>query len=214
LTKSNSTTDAAGRQRSGNSKTRGARTPRSSSAGVTTLRTNVRDLRAVDEAALDATHMLRLPCLIVESRPTGTVARGDTEWAAPEQANGVGRAGWNWDGEQLHAHTGPYGFRPLFVRRLADGVALSPSLVRLMSMGGPLPIDDRAMAVFLRRPGTATRRNVFSEWFYIDNGKIRTIYSAMFYPTSEVPVPNWPPYDGNWPLPAALAPPAAPVPAK
>jgi hypothetical protein len=71
-----------------------------------------------------------------------------------------------------------------------------------------------AMAVFLRRPGTATRRNVFSGWFYIDNGKIRTIYSAMFYPTSEAPVPNWPPYDGNWPLPAALAPPAAPAPAK
>ena len=150
MTKSNSTTDAAGRQRSGNSNTRGARTPRSSSAGVTTLRTNVRDLRAVDDAALDATHVLHLPCLIVESRPTGTVARGDTEWAAPEQANGVGSAGWNWDGERLQAHTGRYGFRPLFVRRLADGVALSPSLVRLMSIGGSLPIDDGAMAVFLR----------------------------------------------------------------
>jgi len=30
----------------------------------------------------------------------------------------------------------------------------------------------------------------------------------MFYPTPDAPVPNWPPYDGNWPLPAELAPPA------
>ncbi|MBV8846055.1 MAG: hypothetical protein JO307_24870 [Bryobacterales bacterium] len=63
-----------------------------------------------------------------------------------------------------------------------------------------------AIAVFLRKPGTATRRNVFSEWFAIDNNKIRNIYSAMFYPPPDLPVPNWPPYEGNWPLPAELAP--------
>jgi len=57
-----------------------------------------------------------------------------------------------------------------------------------------------ALAVFIRRPGTTTRRNAFSEWFVIENGKIRSIYSAMFYPSPEVPVPNWPPYDGNWPI--------------
>jgi hypothetical protein len=62
-----------------------------------------------------------------------------------------------------------------------------------------------AIAVFLRKPGTTTRRNVFSEWFVIEGNKIRSIYSAMFYPAPELPVPNWPPYDGNWPLPAALA---------
>jgi hypothetical protein len=65
-----------------------------------------------------------------------------------------------------------------------------------------------AIAVFLRKPGTATRRNVFSEWFAIDNNKIRSIYSAMFYPEPEAPVPNWPPFDGNWPLPATFAAPA------
>jgi hypothetical protein len=65
-----------------------------------------------------------------------------------------------------------------------------------------------AIAVFVRRPGITTRRNVLSEWFVIDNSKIRSIYSAMFYPSPEAPVPNWPPYDGNWPLPASLAPPA------
>ena len=74
-------------------------------------------------------------------------------------------------------------------------------------------VDEEAQAVmaigvFLRRPGVTTRRNVFSEWFFIDNAKIRTIYSAMFYPTPDAFVPNWPPYDGNWPLPPSLAPPA------
>jgi len=72
-----------------------------------------------------------------------------------------------------------------------------------------------AIAVFMRKPGTATRRNAFSEWFFIDKNKIQTIYSAMFYPSPEEPVPNWPPYDGNWPLPATFAAPApAPGPAK
>ena len=63
-----------------------------------------------------------------------------------------------------------------------------------------------ATAVFIRRPGTATPRNVFSEWFVIDEGKIRTIYAAMFYPPADLAVPNWPPYDGNWPLPASTVP--------
>jgi hypothetical protein len=63
-----------------------------------------------------------------------------------------------------------------------------------------------AFAVFLRKPGSPTRRNMFSEWFFIDEAKIRLIYSAMFYPPSDQPVPNWPPYDGNFPLPPSLAP--------
>ena len=68
-----------------------------------------------------------------------------------------------------------------------------------------------AFAVFIRRPGSPTPRNVFSEWFVIDEAQIRTIYTAMFYPAPELAVPNWPPYDGNWPLPAGIVPaPAAP----
>jgi len=66
-----------------------------------------------------------------------------------------------------------------------------------------------AFAVFIRRPGSPTPRNVFSEWFFIDEGKIRTIYTAMFYPPPDLAVPNWPPYDGNWPLPTGIVP-AAP----
>jgi len=75
-------------------------------------------------------------------------------------------------------------------------------------------VDEEAQvalgyAVFIRRPGSPTPRNVFSEWFVIDETKIRTIYTAMFYPSPELAVPNWPPYDGNWPLPATVVPAAA-----
>lgn len=69
-----------------------------------------------------------------------------------------------------------------------------------------------ALAVFIRRPGSPTPRNAFSEWFVIEDNKIRSIYTAMFYPPNDLPVPNWPPYEGNWPIPAGIAP--APAPAK
>ena len=60
-------------------------------------------------------------------------------------------------------------------------------------------------------PDRRRRAMSFSEWFVIDEAKIRTIYTAMFYPPPELAVPNWPPYEGNWPLPAAIVPaPAAP----
>src|SRR5262245_52266202 len=85
-------------------------------------------------------------------------------------------------------------------------------------------VDEEAgvvlgLVVFMRKPGTTTRRNLLSEWFFVDSNKIRTIYAAMFYPPPDAPVPNWPPFDGNWPLPPSLAPaaqpanPAAPPPA-
>jgi len=66
-------------------------------------------------------------------------------------------------------------------------------------------VDEEAQvalgyAVFIRRPGSPTPRNAFSEWFVIDEAKVRTIYTAMFYPSPELAIPNWPPYDGNWPI--------------
>jgi hypothetical protein len=73
------------------------------------------------------------------------------------------------------------------------------------------------MAVFIRKPGSIRPRNAFSEWFWIEDGKIRDIWTAMFYPDPLRPVPNWPPFDGNFPLapepgaqPTAAAPAAAP----
>jgi hypothetical protein len=63
-----------------------------------------------------------------------------------------------------------------------------------------------SFGVFIRRPGSPTPRNALSEWFFIVDGKIRTVYTAMFYPPATLPVPNWPPYDGNFPLPATTVP--------
>jgi hypothetical protein len=76
-------------------------------------------------------------------------------------------------------------------------------------------IDEEAqvvlsLGVFIRRPGSPTPRLVFSEWFVIDAAKIRTVYTAMFYPPPDLAVPNWPPYDGNWPLPATTVPETTP----
>jgi hypothetical protein len=85
-----------------------------------------------------------------------------------------------------------------------------------MVVGRRIPLVDEeaqvvlAYGVFIRRPGSPTPRNAFSEWFVIDDAKIRTIYTAMFYPPPELAVPNWPPYDGNWPLPASIVPTPAP----
>jgi hypothetical protein len=122
------------------------------------------------------------------------------------------------------------GFRPRLPRRGSAAAPAAPAAAPAnndcvsglqnfnssLVAGRRMPIVDEdaqavlGMAVFIRRPGSPTPRNAFSEWFFIDDGKIRTIYTAMFYPPPELAVPNWPPYQGNWPLPAAVVP--TPVP--
>jgi hypothetical protein len=88
----------------------------------------------------------------------------------------------------------------------------------LMVAARRIPLIDEeaqvvlATGVFIRRPGSPTPRNVASWWFVIDDAKIRTTYTAMFYPPPQLAVPNWPPYDGNWPLPETTVP--APAPAR
>lgn len=70
-------------------------------------------------------------------------------------------------------------------------------------------VDEEAgavlgLALFQRFPGVVMRRNLLAEWFYIEQDRIRSIYAAMYYPDAEAMVPNWPPFDGNWPVqPAA-----------
>lgn len=66
-------------------------------------------------------------------------------------------------------------------------------------------VDEEAgavvgLALFQRKPGVNMPRNLLAEWFYVDAGKIRTIYAAMYYPGPDAMLPNWPPYDGNWPV--------------
>jgi hypothetical protein len=60
------------------------------------------------------------------------------------------------------------------------------------------------MVMFIRPPGSAARRNLLTEWFAIDSNAIRGIYAAMHYLTPTAMAPNWPPYDGNWPLAPTL----------
>jgi hypothetical protein len=57
-----------------------------------------------------------------------------------------------------------------------------------------------AIALFQRKPGVNMRRNLLAEWFFVDGTKIRSIYAAMYYPDADALVPNWPPFDGNWPV--------------
>jgi hypothetical protein len=66
-------------------------------------------------------------------------------------------------------------------------------------------VDEEAGAVlglvlFERKPGVAMRRNLLAEWFFVERGKIRSIYASMYYPEPEAMAPNWPPFDGNWPV--------------
>lgn len=59
-------------------------------------------------------------------------------------------------------------------------------------------------AIFMRTAGSPFRRCVFHEIFYIDDGRISKIYSAIYYPEPNEAAPNWPPYQGNFPLPASF----------
>jgi hypothetical protein len=74
-----------------------------------------------------------------------------------------------------------------------------------------LLVDEEAQvvvmsAVFLREPLNRKRRNNFMEVFYMDDGKISAVYAAMVYADAKMPLPNWEPYDGNFPPGQALIP--------
>lgn len=107
-------------------------------------------LRPPDLAALRESGVLAAPCLAVEQDGGRVRVCGTARWSAPVQRSGVGRAEWHWDGRRLEAHTDRYGFRPLFYRELPHGIAVSPSLVRLLAIGGSPGIDDDALGVFVR----------------------------------------------------------------
>ena len=56
-------------------------------------------------------------------------------------------------------------------------------------------------AMFRRDQKNAKRRNHFTEVFHLDHGRIRDIHACFYYAPEDRPVPNWPPYDGLFPLP-------------
>ncbi len=69
------------------------------------------------------------------------------------------------------------------------------------------PLVDEAqqvvlgLGVFLREPESPNRRLAFTEFFYIEDERISEVHAAMFYAPPTLPIPNWPPYDGHFPLP-------------
>ncbi|MET0280035.1 MAG: hypothetical protein ABW278_02765 [Steroidobacteraceae bacterium] len=68
-------------------------------------------------------------------------------------------------------------------------------------------IDEEAQtvmvsAMFRREAKSAKLRNHFTELFHVDHGRIRDIHAAFYYAPENRPVPNWPPYDGLYPLPS------------
>lgn len=70
-----------------------------------------------------------------------------------------------------------------------------------------LMVDEEAQVVvasvvFLRQPLSTRRRNYFTEIFYMDGGKISSVYAAMHC----LPVPNWAPYDGHFAIPPDFVP--------
>jgi len=74
-----------------------------------------------------------------------------------------------------------------------------------------LMVDEEAQvvvmsAVFIRDPLNPKRRGFFMELFYLDGGKISSVYAAIVYPDPLAPLPNWEPYEGNFPIPQNLVP--------
>lgn len=66
-----------------------------------------------------------------------------------------------------------------------------------------LMVDEEAQvvvasAVFIRDPLSPKRRNHFMEVFFMDGGKISSVYAAMVYADPKLPMPNWAPYEGNF----------------
>lgn len=77
--------------------------------------------------------------------------------------------------------------------------------VALVAARRYLVVDEAAQvvvvsAIFIRKPGDPRRRNHFMEVFGIDGGRIRSVHAAMFYADPDLPLPNWAPYEGNFPL--------------
>lgn len=80
--------------------------------------------------------------------------------------------------------------------------------VATVAMRNYFVIDEEAQtvmvsAMFRREAKNPKRRNHMTELFHVDHGKIRDVHAAFYYAPEDRPVPNWPPYDGLYPLPAS-----------
>lgn len=104
----------------------------------------------MDRDALAASGALDAPYVAVRCDGGMPRVTGDhhRRWGEGEGVAGFGE--WTWDGHSLRARTDPWGFRSIFYWAQRDGVAVSSSLVRLLSLGAPTELDEVALAVYLR----------------------------------------------------------------
>jgi hypothetical protein len=59
-------------------------------------------------------------------------------------------AEWDWDGSRLRIESDRYGFYPLFYYGSENEVAVSTSILRLLSLGAPAALDYGALSVYMR----------------------------------------------------------------
>jgi hypothetical protein len=132
----------------------------------------------------------------------------------------------NNDGSVIMAHPGCLRIengvqmtgKPLTEDRLDDGYSGKTDCTSSMDTFGVAfvaarryPVVDEVAQVvlgtgiFIRKPGIRKRRLGLSELFFIEHGKIKEIHAAMFFPPQDRPLPNWPPYHGNFPMPATFS---------
>ncbi|CAN5703587.1 hypothetical protein BH23CHL8_BH23CHL8_31750 [soil metagenome] len=58
-------------------------------------------------------------------------------------------AEWRWDGERLVVRNDPFGVQPVYYWATPTGVAVSPSVDRLLGLGAPRELDHDAVSAFL-----------------------------------------------------------------
>ncbi|MGC4029991.1 MAG: hypothetical protein QM696_14100 [Steroidobacteraceae bacterium] len=128
---------------------------------------------------------------------------------------GEGPGGWNRNANapyQGRSAQGAAGGGPGGAAAVGPAQGVCGGMCGVVARRYPI-VDEEAgvvlgIVLFIRQPGATTRRNLLSEWFEIRGGKVSGIYASMHYLNPSLPAPNWPPYEGNWPLPANFFAPA------
>jgi hypothetical protein len=126
---------------------------------------------------------------------------GASNWLRIENGFGTGRGagGGRFDGAGMFAGKAPE--EPVLA---PPGPGGCPMICNVAARRYPIVDEDAgvvlALVVFERPPGFPLARNLLSEWFTLDGGKITGIYAAMYFLSPGSPAPNWPPYGGNFPV--------------
>lgn len=122
-------------------------------------------------------------------------------WTRLENGFGTGRGpgGAQFTGPGIYAGKAPQ--EPTLGPIGPDGC---PMICNVAARRYPM-VDEEAgvvlgLVVFERPAGSAMARNLLSEWFTFDEGKITGIYAAMYFLGAFTPAPNWPPYSATFPL--------------